>query len=318
MNIVFLDGYTLNPGDLSWREFEALGNFTVYDRTEEADLLSRAAGADILIVNKTPLRAEHFRALPRLKMVCVAATGYDVVDVEAARSRGIPVCNAAGYGSRSVAQMVAALLLEVTNQVGFYARANREGMWSGSTDFCYWTNPLTELADKRMAIVGFGNIGRCVADALRGFGLRLCAVTSKRPDQLPADVEKITLEEAFATCDIVSLNCPLTPANEGFIARPLLEKARPGLILINTARGKLVVEQDVADALREGRLRAYCCDVLSHEPPAADNPILTAPNAYVTPHVAWATEEARRRIVRILVENIRAFLQGTPCNVVNP
>lgn len=318
MNIVFLDGHTLNPGDISWRAFEELGTFTVYDRTPPAETLSRAAGADILIVNKTPLRAGHFEALPRLKMVCVAATGYDVVDVAAARSRGVPVCNAAGYGSRAVAQMVAALLLEVTNQVGRYAQADREGFWSRSTDFCCWTDPLMELSDKRAAIVGFGHIGRRVADVLRGFGLRLCAVTSKRREALPADVEKITLEEAFSTCDIVSLNCPLTPENRGFVDRSLLERARPGLILINTARGRLVVEQDVADALREGRLRAYCCDVLSQEPPAADNPILSAPNAYVTPHIAWATAEARQRIIRILVDNIRAFLRGEPQNVVNP
>lgn len=317
MNIVFLDGHTLNPGDISWQAFEVLGHFTVYDRTRRSDILPRAAEADILIVNKTPLEAAHFEALPQLKLVCVAATGYDVVDVEAARRHHIPVCNAAGYGSRAVAQMVTALLLEVTNRVGHYAQANREGFWSRSDDFCYWNFPLTELVDKRMAIVGFGHIGQCVADIMRSLGLRLYAVSGKPQEALPPDVKKITLETAFSDCDIVSLNCPLTPANAGFVNRTLLEKARRGLILINTARGKLIDEHDVAEALRDGRLGAYCCDVLSSEPPAPDNPILSAPNAYVTPHIAWATAEARQRIIRIIVDNIKAYLAGRPINVVN-
>lgn len=317
MNIVFLDAHTLNPGDISWEAFEELGHFTAYDRTRKDEIIERAAGADILIVNKTPLQAAHFDALPQLKLVCVAATGYDVVDVEAARLHGIPVCNAANYGSRAVAQMVAALLLEVTNRVGHYAQANREGFWSSSSDFCCWNFPLTELTEKRMAIVGFGHIGQCVADLMRSFGVRLAAVSSKSREDLPADVEKLTLEEAFATCDIVSLNCPLTSDNAGFVNRALLEKARPGLILINTARGKLINEPDVAEALRNGRLGAYCCDVLSKEPPTPDNPILSAPNAYVTPHIAWATAEARQRIIRIIVDNIQAYLAGKPANVVN-
>lgn len=317
MNIVFLDGHTLNPGDISWQAFEDLGNFTVYDRTKRADILERAARADILIVNKTPLEAAHFEALPQLKLVCVAATGYDVVDVEAAHRHRIPVCNAAGYGSRAVAQMVAALLLEVTNRVGHYAQANREGFWSQSSDFCCWNYPLMELTGKRMAIVGFGHIGQCVADLMRSFGVSLYAVSGKPQEDLPADVRKIALEDAFSQCDIVSLNCPLTPDNAGFVNRSLLEKARKGLILINTARGKLINEADVAEALRDGRLGAYCCDVLSKEPPAPDNPILSAPNAYVTPHIAWATAEARQRIIRIIVDNIKAFRAGQPTNVVN-
>lgn len=318
MKIVFLDGHTLNPGDISWQAFEALGDFTAYDRTAPADTLTRAAGADILITNKTPLREEHFARLPQLRLVCVAATGYDVVDVEAARRHGIPVCNAAGYGSRAVAQMVAALLLEVTNRVGHYAEANRQGYWSRSADFCCWNSPLTELTGKRMAIVGFGRIGRCVADVMRGFGVELYAVTTKSKSALPDDVGKLSLSEAFATCDIVSLNCPLTTANERFVNEELLRGVRPGLILINTARGRLIDEPAVAAALHEGRLGAYCCDVLSTEPPAADNPILSAPRTFVTPHIAWATAEARMRIVRIIEANIKAYLAGSPINVVNP
>ncbi len=316
-HIVFLDGATLNPGDLSWKEFQSLGTFTAYDRTAPEDVLSRAADADILIVNKTRLTAEHFSRLPHLKLVCVAATGYDLVDAVAARRHNIPVCNAANYGSRSVAQMAMALLLEATNRVGNYARLNREGFWSNSKDFCCWNEPLTELDGMKAAIVGFGNIGRTLADMLRPFGVRLHAVTSKPAALLPRDITPIRLEEAFAQCNIVSLNCPATKENERFVNATLLAQARRGLILINTARGKLIDEQAVADALESGRLGAYCCDVLSQEPPPADHVLLRAPNCYITPHIAWATQSARRRIINILVGNILAFLDGTPQNVVN-
>lgn len=317
MNIVFLDGFTLNPGDISWDAFRQFGNFTVYDRTASDEVVTRGADADILIVNKTRLTEDHFSSLPRLKLVCVAATGYDVVDVRAARRHGIPVCNAANYGSRAVAQMVLALILEVTNRVGEYAAANRTGMWSKSKDFCCWNQPLTELTDKRIAIVGFGNIGKQVACLLRPFGVQLYAVSSKSQDSLPEDILKISLEEAFSTCDIVSLNCPLTSENKEFVNARLLEHTRQGLILINTARGRLIDEEAVAQALREKRLGAYCCDVLSQEPPRPDNPILSAPNTWVTPHVAWATAEARQRIISIIEGNIKAFLGGHPENIVN-
>ncbi len=316
-HIVFLDGATLNPGDLSWKEFQELGAFTVYDRTNPEEVLSRAEKADILIVNKTRLTAEHFSKLPHLKLVCVAATGYDLIDVTAARRHGIPVCNAANYGSRSVAQMAVAMLLEVTNRVGSYARLNREGFWSNSKDFCCWNEPLTELAEMNIAIVGFGNIGRTLADMLRPFGARLHAVTSKQASELPEDITRINLEEAFSLCDVVSLNCPLTEENERIVNANLLSRSRRGLILINTARGKLIDEQAVADALASGQLGAYCCDVLSQEPPSSDHVLLKAPNCYITPHIAWATQAARRRIIATLVGNINAFLRGTPQNVVN-
>lgn len=247
MQITFLDGYTLNPGDISWERFEALGAFTVFDRTRPEEVLERASDADVLIVNKTHLQEEHFAALPKLRLVCVAAAGYDALDVQAARRHGIPVCNAAGYGNAAVAQMAVAHLLNVTNQVGKYARLCQEGYWAKSKDFCCWTQKLTELSCKRVAIVGFGNIGRTLAGMLRPFGVRLFAVSRKSREELPADVEKLSLEEAFETCDVVSLNCPLTADNLEFVNAALLAKARPGLILINTARGRLVREADVAD-----------------------------------------------------------------------
>lgn len=316
-HIVFLDSHTLNPGDLSWRELEALGRFTEYARTAPEEVVERAEGADILIVNKTRLTESHFAALPRLRLVCVAAAGYDVVDTEAARRRGIPVCNTAGYANRAVAQMAVALLLEATNRVGAYAEANRHGFWSQSPDFCCWDAPLTELDGKRLAIVGFGGIGSTLAAMMRPFGMRLSAVSSKSAAELPPDVEKTTVEEAFATADVVSLHCPLTAANEKFVNERLLAGCRKGLILVNTARGRLVDDEAVASALDEGRLGAYATDVLSEEPPRADHPLLHAPRCYVTPHVAWATVEARSRIINLLHDNICAFMNGRPQNVVN-
>ena len=316
-HIVFLDAHTLNPGDLEWDAIRQYGSLTFYDRTSKEDVLPRAAGADIIITNKTVLREEHFAHLPQLRLVCVAATGYDVVDVAAARRHGVPVCNCAGYGTRAVAQMVVAHLLEVANRVGHYSALCRNGFWIRQRDFCCWNAPLMELDGKNLAVVGFGNIGHEVVNLLRPFGMRLHAVTSKKQEELPADVIKLTLAEAFATCNVVSLHCPLTDRNRNMIDAALLATARKGLVLINTARGKLVDDNAIAAALCDGRLGAYCCDVLSQEPPAADNLILSAPNAFVTPHVAWATLEARQRIMRIIADNIKAYLDGNPINTVN-
>ncbi len=317
VNIVFLDGHTLNPGDMTWEIFERLGHFSVYDRTLPDEVLARAADADILIVNKTRLTADHFAALSRLRLVCVAATGYDLVDVSAARARGIPVCNAAGYGTEAVAQMTMALLLEATNRVGEYAAANRSGFWSRSKDFCCWDAPLTELAGKSMGIVGLGHIGQAVARMARAFGMKIYAATSKPASALPDDVSVLTIDALFRRCDVISLNCPLTPENTRFVNASLLATVRPGLILLNTARGRLVDDEAVADALRQGRLGAYCCDVLSQEPPRPDHPLLTAPRTFVTPHIGWASVEARNRLMQIVADNITAFLAGKPQNVVN-
>lgn len=317
MKITFLDGYTINPGDLSWEMLQECGELTAYDRTMTEDVMKRAEGAEVLIVNKTALTREHFQTLKALRLVCVAATGYDKIDREAARECGITVCNCSGYSSRAVAQMTASLLLEAADGVGAYTWRNRLGDWARSADFCYTTQPRMELDGKRMAIVGFGNIGQAVCHVMQAFGIRIFAVTRKAQDTLPAGVEKIGLEEAFATCDIVSLNCPLDKTNRGFVNKRLLEKSNPRLILINTARGGLIEEEDVAAALREGRLGAYCTDVLTQEPPKAGNPILNAPHTFVTPHIGWNTPEARLRIMTILADNIRSFAAGTPKNVVN-
>ena len=316
-HIVFLDAHTLNPGDLDWKCIKDLGEFTAYERTERENIISRSIEADIIITNKTVLRREHFEKLPKLRLICVAATGFDVIDVAAAREFGIRVCNCAGYGTRAVAQMVVAHLLEVANRVGHYTAACHSGFWSQQNDFCSWNNPLMELQDKKMGVIGFGNIGREVINLLRPFGMLLFAVTSKTQQSLPADVCKVTLEEAFSQCDVISLHCPLMENNKKMVNEQLLNQAKKGLILINTARGKLIDETAVAKALGEGRLGAFCCDVLSKEPPEEDNPILSSPNTFITPHIAWATPEARQRILEIIVNNIKSFQTGTPINVVN-
>lgn len=317
MKITFLDGYTINPGDLDWSPLKKCGEFTVYDRTHPDEVLSRAADSDVLIVNKTALTEKHFEALPNLRLVCVAATGYDKVDVVSARQHGITVCNCAGYSSRSVAQMAVSLILEACDNVGEYTRLNHRGEWSVSKDFCYTLRPRIELLDKRVVIIGLGAIGHAVANVLRPFGVKLCAVSSKPQESLPEDIEKVTMKEAFSTADFISLNCPLTPENAGFIDAELLKLAKPNLVLVNTARGGLVNEQDLATALREKRVAAYCTDVLTQEPPQKDCPLLSAPNTYITPHIGWATPEARGRIVQIVADDIQAFMSGKPLNVVN-
>lgn len=317
--IVFLDSYTLNPGDLDWAELKQCPGMVCYDRTSPEDVVRRIGDARIVITNKTRLTEEIFAQLPDLHLVCVAATGYDVVDIAAAKRRGITVCNCAGYSTNAVAQMVLAHLLEVTNHVGHYTdEVCGERLWSKCPDFCFWDAPLMELEGLKAAIVGYGNIGSAVANRLRPFGVDLYTVSSKTPDQLPSDVKKLTIEEAFATCDIISLNCPLNAQNAGFVNASLLAHAREGIILINTGRGGLINEADVADALKVGKLKAYCCDVLAKEPALSDNPLLAAPNVYMTPHIAWASPNARRRIIRILSENIKAYLSGSPIGVVNP
>lgn len=319
MNIVFLDGYTLQTSSdaTMLKRFEAYGNLTVYDRTSYDEIVERAKDAEILIVNKTSLTAEVISQLPKLQLICEAATGYDKIDIAAARRQGIPVCNCAGYSSMAVAQMALSLLLEAADNVGFYTNENLKGRWSDCEDFCYSSRPRFDLVNKRMAIVGFGNIGRTIAKVVRPLGVELFAVSSKAPNELPNDVRKLELREAFANCDIVSLNCPLTDSNHGFVDADLLQHARKGLILINTARGGLINEEDVAEALRSGTLGAYCTDVLCQEPPAADCPILHAPNAYVTPHIGWKTSITVERIIDIVCDNIEAFLKGEPKSVVN-
>ena len=316
MNIVILDGYTANPGDLSWQGLEEIGEVTVYDRTKADETVARAADADIVLTNKVIISREIIAQLPRLKYIGVLATGYNVVDIEAAHERGITVTNVPAYSTESVAQMVFAHLLTVTNRTEHYAIENRNGRWTKNPDFCYWDFPHMELAGKTFGIVGLGNIGRRVAEIATAFGMHVKALTSKSADTLPANIEKATLESILSTSDVLSLHCPLTDKTRHLINRETLRQMKPTAILINTGRGPLVDDQAVADALSGGRLAAFCADVLTEEPPKADNPLLKQPNAYMTPHIAWASKEARVRLVQVATDNVRAFINGRPQNMV--
>ena len=314
MKIVILDGFTANPGDLSWAELEALGQVTVYERTLPSETVARAAEADMVLTNKVVVSSEVMDQLPHLKYIGVLATGYNVVDIEAAHQRGITVTNVPAYSTESVAQMVFAHLLTVTNRTEHYAQENRQGRWSKNADFCYWDFSHMELAGKTFGIVGLGNIGRRVAEIALAFGMKVKAVSSKTT--LPAGIEKVSLEELLATADVLSLHCPLTDSTRHMINADTLAKMKSSAILINTGRGPLIDDQAVADALAEGRLAAFCADVLTQEPPQADNPLLKQPNAFITPHIAWASKEARVRLIQVATNNVRAFLSGTPQNVV--
>lgn len=314
MKIVILDGFTANPGDLSWAELEALGQVTVYEKTLPSETVARAAEADMVLTNKVVMSREVMDQLPHLKYIGVLATGYNVVDIEAAHQRGIIVTNVPAYSTESVAQMVFAHLLTVTNRTEHYAQENRQGRWSRNADFCYWDFSHMELAGKTFGIVGLGNIGRRVAEIALAFGMKVKAVSSKTT--LPAGIEKVSLEALLATADVLSLHCPLTDSTRHLINADTLAKMKSSAILINTGRGPLIDDQAVADALADGRLAAFCADVLTQEPPLADNPLLKLPNAFITPHIAWASKEARVRLIQVATSNVRAFLSGTPQNVV--
>lgn len=316
MKIVILDGYTANPGDLSWKGLEELGELTVYDRTTPGETVARAACGEIVLTNKVIISREVIARLPLLKYVGVLATGYNVVDVEAARERGITVTNVPAYSTESVAQMVFAHLLTVTNRTYHYAAENRNGRWAVNPDFCYWDFPHAELAGKTFGIVGLGNIGLRVAQIALAFGMKVKALTSKAPDSLPAGIGKASLEELLATSDVLSLHCPLTESTRHIINSATLRQMKSTAILINTGRGPLVDDSAVAEALARGRLAAFCADVLTDEPPKNTNPLLKEPNAFITPHIAWASTEARSRLLQVATDNVRAFLNGRPVNVV--
>ena len=316
MKIVILDGFTANPGDLSWKGLEELGTLAVYDRTRPEETVARAADAEIILTNKVIISREVMAQLPQLKYIGVLATGYNVVDIEAAHEHDIIVTNVPAYSTESVAQMVFAHLLTVTNRTEHYALQNRQGRWTKNPDFCYWDFSHMELAGKTFGIVGLGNIGRRVAEIALAFGMQVKALTSKSANALPAGIEKADLEELLASSDIISLHCPLTDSTRHLINRETLSLMRPSAILINTGRGPLVDDQAVAYALAEGQLAAFCADVLTEEPPKADNPLLSQPNAFITPHIAWATEEARSRLLQVAISNVRAFLNAKPQNVV--
>lgn len=317
MKIVVLDGQGVNPGDISWNRIEELGELTVYPRTAPEEVLQHVGDAEIALTNKTVFDANIIAQLKNTKYIGVLATGYNVVDTKAARERGIVVTNIPAYSTDSVAQMVFAHLLNVSNHVDHYAEETRNGVWSRCPDFCYWNTPLFELAGKTLGIVGLGHIGMKVAQIAQAFGMNVLAYTSKSPDQLPEWIRKTTLDGLLGASDVVSLHCPLTDTTRELMNSASIEKMRDGAILINTGRGPLVNETDVADALASGKLGAYCADVLSSEPPSASDPLIGVPNAFITPHVAWATLEARLRLMDIAVCNIKSFLAGSPTNVVN-
>lgn len=315
MNIVVLDGYTLNPGDLSWDELKALGPCEIYDRTLPAEVLTRAARAELVLTNKTVLDRATIQGLPALKYLGVLATGTNVVDLAAARERGVPVTNVPAYGTKSVAQTTMALLLELTQHVGEHSAGVRAGQWSQSVEWCYWDHSLIELDGLVMGIVGFGRIGRAVAELAMAFGMRVLAHLP-RPQPLPPGVQAVELERLFRESDVVSLHCPLTPQTRQLVNAERLGWMKPAALLLNTSRGLLVDEAALAEALNAGRIAGAGLDVLSTEPPAAQNPLLRAKNCVITPHLAWGTRAARWRLMKIAVQNVRAFLQGKPQNVV--
>jgi len=317
MRIVVLDGYTLNPGDLSWEALARLGHCQVYERTPPDKVLQRAGQADIIITNKVVIGRYEIERLPNLKYIGVSATGYNVVDVEAARQRNIPVTNVPDYATESVAQAVFALLLELTNHVGHHALTVRQGRWSACKDFCYWDYPLIELQGLTMGIVGLGRIGQAVARIAGAFGMRVLGCDVDPAKAALEGIEFVDHDTVFARADVVSLHCPLTAGTEELVNAGRLSQMKESAFLINTSRGGLVNEHDLADALNSGGIAGAGLDVLSVEPPAADNPLLSAKNCYITPHIAWASRSARIRLMTTLVDNVRGFLDGKPRNVVN-
>ncbi len=318
MKIVVLDGHTLNPGDLSWEALRAIGELQVFDRTADDQIVTRAHETEIVLTNKTRLSAQILRQLKKTRYIGVLATGYDVVDVQAARELKIAVTNIPTYGTASVAQFTFALLLELCHHVALHGEATRAGEWSRSADFSFWKTPLMELAGKTIGIIGFGKIGRRVAEIAVAFELRIIAADAVRspvPDW--PNFRWCEVDELLPQAEVVSLHCPLLPQTQGIINAKTLAMMKPGAFLINTSRGPLVIEQDLADALNNGRLAGAAVDVLSSEPPSPDNPLLRAKNCIVTPHIAWASKEARTRLLNTAVANVRAFLDGHPVNVVN-
>lgn len=320
MKIVVLDGYTENPGDLSWKGLEALGDVTVYDRTSytESPLIAERIGdAEIVVMNKTPISKETIDKCPNIKLIAVLATGYNVVDYNYAKDRGIPVVNVPTYGTASVSQFSIALLLEICHHIGHHNESVHAGNWANNVDWCYWDYPLIELEGKTIGIVGFGRIGQAEGRIAKALGMNVLAYDLYPNESGKTIAEYVDLDTLLSRADVVTLHCNLTPENTGLINKDSIAKMKDGAILINNARGQLIVEQDVADALNNGKLGAAGLDVVYTEPIKADNPLLTAKNCIITPHISWAPKESRQRIMDITVENVKAFLAGTPTNVVN-
>ena len=320
MKIVVLDGYTENPGDLSWEEMGRLGELTVYDRTpaDDEEIARRIAGAEAVYTNKTPLSARVIREAKSLAYIGVLATGYNVVDIKTARERGIPVCNIPAYGTDAVGQFAMALLLEICHHVGHHDRAVHEGRWTGSQDWCFWDYPLIELAGKTMGIIGFGRIGRTTGRLAAAFGMKVLAY-DRYPDESQEGfgAAYVDLEEIWRQSDVIALHCPLFPETRNLVNRRTIEKMKDGVIILNNSRGELICEEDLAQALREGKVYAAGVDVVSSEPIREDNPLLKAPNCIITPHISWASRESRQRLMDMAVENLKNFCLGHPQNVVN-
>ena len=320
MKIVILDGYTENPGDLSWEGFEKLGELTVYDRTpldDEAEIQKRIGDADIVYTNKTPLSRATLDGAPNLKFIGLLSTGYNVVDIAAAKVKGIPVSNIPTYGTAAVGQFAIALLLEICHRIGAHSQAVNEGRWASCKDFCFWDYPLIELHGKTMGIIGCGRIGQATAQIAKSLGMNVIAYDEHPSEAGHAIAKHVSLDELYAQADVISLHCPLFPSNEGMINKASIAKMKDGVIIINTSRGGLVNEQDLAGALNSGKVYAAGLDVVSVEPIKPDNPLLKAKNCIITPHIAWAPREARARLMNIAEDNLKAFIAGNPINVVN-
>ena len=318
MKIVILDGYAENPGDLSWDPIGTLGELTVYDRTPPDQIASRIGEAEIVFTNKTPLTAAVFEACPALRYVGVLATGYNVVDLAAATAHGVTVTNIPSYGTQAVAQYVFALLLELCHHVGYHNQTVQEGRWEQAPDFCYWDYPLIDLEGAVLGIVGYGRIGQAVATRARAFGMQVLAYSPRRPIPPEDGVRPAALEQVLETSNVISLHCPLNEESRGLICKKTLERMKPGVLLINTARGPLIVEEDLRAALESGHVGGAAVDVLAEEPPRHGSPLIGAPNCIITPHIAWAARAPRVRLMEIAGRNLAAWLRGTPENVVNP
>ncbi len=312
--IIVLDGYAANPGDFNWDGLTQLGECTIYDRTANNEILDRIKDAEIILTNKTPITATTIEQSPHLKYIGVIATGYNIVDIEAAKKRGIVVTNIPAYSTNSVAQLTFAHLLNIAQRVQTHSDEVKKGRWSSHVDFTFWDTPLIELFGQKMGIIGLGNTGMATAKIALGFGLTVCAYTSKKQDELPQGIEKIELNDLFKTCDIISLHCPLNSKTQGMINKESLSLMKPNAILLNTARGGLINEKDLADALNNNQIYAAGIDVLTEEPPQADNPLIATKNCFITPHFAWASFSARERLMKILLANIKAYIDGAPIN----
>lgn len=317
MKIVMLDAYTTNPGDLSWDNFNVLGELTVYDRTPSEKIIERAKDADIVITNKTPITKDIIDALPNLKFIALMSTGYNIVDYVYLKKKGIPVSNIPSYSTDAVAQLVMSFILELTMNVGVHSESVKNGEWTACSDFCYWKSPLTELTGKTLGIFGLGKIGRAVAERAKAFGMNIVAYAPRIHGDEPDYIRLMPLKEMLNTSDIVSMHCPLTPETEGVVNRDFISEMKDGAYFINTSRGTVVDENALAEALNSGKLSGAGLDVLSTEPPKSENPLLTAKNCFITPHIAWASFETRKRLISILYDNIKAFTDGKPQNVIN-